>query len=317
MEAKDSVAITAQVAPVLVQAIKDTKDHNKLFLLTQGLSAVVPGMEAKEAATVTAQVAPVLVQAIKDTKDPRVLWALVSGLSAVVTRMQAKDAAAIAGEAAATLAQAMKDIENPNVLYALAQGKLAAHLVPKQAAQAATILVQAMRNEKNYHTLSMLTEGLSAVAARIEAKEASAVAGQSSLILVQAMEDSSDLPVLTKALSALLSTIPPTTPPCSATVASAVAFPAGTGHPLAILALILPAAEPPPCRLSTQQLVELLKMPTCFGEARHVILDCLGNRYRHTFSDVWAFVRFAKEQNLDLDFISPPQRPERPAASPR
>jgi hypothetical protein len=81
------------------------------------------------------------------------------------------------------------------------------------------------------------------------------------------------------------------------------------------LALLLPAAEPPPCRLSTQQLVELLKMPTCLGEARRVVLDQLGHRYRRHFADAWEFVRFAKEQHLDdLDFISPPQRPETAAA---
>ena len=45
------------------------------------------------------------------------------------------------------------------------------------------------------------------------------------------------------------------------------------------------------------------------GEARRVVLDHLGNRYHRTFADVWEFVRFAKEQNLDLDFTSPPRRP--------
>jgi hypothetical protein len=66
---------------------------------------------------------------------------------------------------------------------------------------------------------------------------------------------------------------------------------------------------PLPCRLSTQQLVELLKQPTCIGPARRVILDQLENRYRGKFADHWAFVRFAKEQKLGLDFTTPPKRP--------
>ncbi len=53
-----------------------------------------------------------------------------------------------------------------------------------------------------------------------------------------------------------------------------------------------------------------LKLPTCIGPARRVVLDQLGNRYRRRFADAWQFVRFAQEQHLDLDFTSPPQRPE-------
>jgi tRNA A-37 threonylcarbamoyl transferase component Bud32 len=64
------------------------------------------------------------------------------------------------------------------------------------------------------------------------------------------------------------------------------------------------------CRLTTQQLVELLKMPTCFGAPRRVILDHLERRYDRRFNTVWAFVRFAEEEKLGLDFTSPPVRPD-------
>jgi tRNA A-37 threonylcarbamoyl transferase component Bud32 len=75
---------------------------------------------------------------------------------------------------------------------------------------------------------------------------------------------------------------------------------------------LLPAAnEPLPCRLSTQDLVDLLKMPTCVREVRRVLLDQLGNRYRRRFDTHWDFVRYAQEQCLDLDFTTPPKRPER------
>ena len=69
------------------------------------------------------------------------------------------------------------------------------------------------------------------------------------------------------------------------------------------------AAEPFPCRLTTQELVDLLKMPTCFGKARRVVLDHLGNRYRQRFANHWAFVRYAREQGLKLDFTTAPKRP--------
>jgi hypothetical protein len=78
---------------------------------------------------------------------------------------------------------------------------------------------------------------------------------------------------------------------------------------LTAAALLQPAQEPLPCRLTTQQLVELLKHPVCVGAAQRIVLDHLGNRYHRTFADQWEFVRFAEEQKLDLDITSPPQRP--------
>ena len=69
------------------------------------------------------------------------------------------------------------------------------------------------------------------------------------------------------------------------------------------------STEPYPCRLTTQELVDLLKMPTCIGAARRVVLDHLGNRYGRRFVNHWAFVRYATEQKLNLDFTTPPRRP--------
>jgi hypothetical protein len=84
------------------------------------------------------------------------------------------------------------------------------------------------------------------------------------------------------------------------------------GQPLAALSALSVAGEPLPCRLSTQNLVDLLKMPTLFGVARNVVLKHLGNRYGRAFANHWEFVRFATEQHLDLDFTSPPRRPAQP-----
>ncbi len=69
-------------------------------------------------------------------------------------------------------------------------------------------------------------------------------------------------------------------------------------------------AKPWPCRLSAQELVDLLKMPTCFGTARRVVLDELGNIHGRQFANHWEFVRFAQENNLSLDLTTPPSRPD-------
>ncbi len=51
-------------------------------------------------------------------------------------------------------------------------------------------------------------------------------------------------------------------------------------------------------------------MPTCIGATGRVVLNYLGNRYGRRFANHWAFVRFAREQNLGLDFTTPPRLPE-------
>jgi hypothetical protein len=95
--------------------------------------------------------------------------------------------------------------------------------------------------------------------------------------------------------------------PRAAAVAALVSQAAG---PLPSLSALPAASEPLPCRLSMQDLVELLKMPTCYGEARQVVLKHLGNRYGRRFATHWEFVRFAQENKLNLDLTSPPRRPD-------
>jgi hypothetical protein len=85
------------------------------------------------------------------------------------------------------------------------------------------------------------------------------------------------------------------------------------GHQaLSLLPLLSTMSKASPYYLSTQELIDLLKMPTCFGKARQVVLKHLGNRYHRVFANHWDFVRYAKEQRLDLDFTTPPKRPARP-----
>jgi hypothetical protein len=75
------------------------------------------------------------------------------------------------------------------------------------------------------------------------------------------------------------------------------------------LATLLQASRLPPCRFSPQELVELLKMPTCVGPAREVVLRLLGRTYDRHFADLWAFVDWAHEHHPELDLTTPPQRP--------
>jgi hypothetical protein len=217
------------------------------------------------------EAAATLTQAIKDTKDQRALLALAQGLSAVTARMEPKEAAAAVAPVAATLTQAIKDTKDPNLL-------------------------------------SVLARGLSAVAARMEPKGAADAIAQGAAGFFRVMADRTDpssLRTYAPELAALLSTGPP--PEISRRAASVTG--AGTDHPITALPLLLAAAEPLPCRLSTQRLVELLKYPSCVGEARRVVLDSLGHRYQRRFADLWQFVDYAQKHLPDIDLTSPPKRP--------
>src|SRR5262249_15514308 len=123
---------------------------------------------------------------------------------------------------------------------------------------------------------------------------------------------------LAQGLSALLTRAdPPEVSQRCAAVLAAVSSPVGSGHPLATPASLAVALQPLPCPFSTPELMELLKQPTCVGQARRLILDQLEQRYRRPFADHWAFVRFAREQGLDLDFATAPKRFAPPAAGPK
>ncbi|HMF17631.1 MAG TPA: hypothetical protein VKE98_10515, partial [Gemmataceae bacterium] len=198
--------------------------------------------------------------------------------------------------------------------FVLALSAVAAHLKPRDAAQAAAVITQAMakatypNNLAGLYTLSGLTRGLSAVATRLEPRRAARLRFQAAAILIPAMAKW-DSTSLGQAMWAVLTRVEPSEASRRAGSVAAVLAPlAGTAQPLAAPALLGANLKPFPCPLSTPQLVELLKQPTCAGWARRLILDQLQNRYRQRLAEHWDFVRFAEKHNLGLDFTSPPKR---------
>jgi len=116
-------------------------------------------------------------------------------------------------------------------------------------------------------------------------------------------------PNLAQQMSAVLTGLDaPETSRRAAAVAALAGHGARTSHSISIPAFLHSTLEPLPCRLSTADLVELLKYPTCVGSARRVILNQFEQGYRQKFADQWAFVRFAEKQTIGLDFMTPPVR---------
>jgi len=73
------------------------------------------------------------------------------------------------------------------------------------------------------------------------------------------------------------------------------------------LTAVLRQSTPEQRQQRLQSLVDLLKQPLCIGEPRRLILEQLARHYQRPFRDQWDFVRFAEENNLDLDLTKPPK----------
>jgi tRNA A-37 threonylcarbamoyl transferase component Bud32 len=309
----------AEAADTLVQAMTKTTDSEDLMTVAECLAAVAAGLEAPAATRRCAMVADRLAQATtKWTTETNALAKMAQGLAAVAVHLQPKEAAQRCAVVADTLVQAMTRTSRLDDLAGMAQGlaAMAAHLEPKEAARCcaavADTLLQAMTTTSRPDDLAGMVQGLAAMAAHLESKEAARRCTAAAAALVQAMTEttrSDDLKKLALGLSAVL--IRGDTSQLtqrSVALTAAVGHVSGGGHPAGILPPLDLALQPLPCRFSTQELVELLKQPTCIGPARRVMLDHLGNRYGRRFRDHWQFVHFAHEHLPDLDFTSPPQR---------
>jgi hypothetical protein len=157
-----------------------------------------------------------------------------------------------------------------------------------------------------------LARGLSAVVLHVESKEAAQYRVHAADALIRAMSQDGDSHNFRSSLLATLTGVSHNLPVRAAAVTVGVGA-ALPGPPLLAQAPHFLVLGPMPCRASTQELVDLLKHPLCVGPARRVVLDQLAEHYRRPFADHWEFVRFAREQNLGLDFTAPARRPEAPA----
>jgi hypothetical protein len=121
-------------------------------------------------------------------------------------------------------------------------------------------------------------------------------------VITRDRPDETTLDALGEAIVVVISDLRPTRTARTATTGVA-ALADRTNWPLALAVLTL--VKNPPCRLSNEQLVNLLKDPLCVGKARRLILDQLEIRYQRKFADQWAFARFAQSE-LHIDPTGPP-----------
>jgi hypothetical protein len=293
----------SQAAHVVVQALdRETENEKKDVMrprqyLVQGLCSVASRMTPAEASQVLHQAAQAAIGSFKRAPSPEATGILYRTIAPLAEKMKAEDAAKVCAQAARVISDArMKDpnglLPRPQVgmgddvgdpLQALVSlaGPMEADEANRLCRQVIQILLK-QSEPTNQKIIASLPQ-LDTVIAKDLARE---------LALLLCSENAID----TSRLDLVLTDFNRSRP-----------FPRDQG----MMSDPRPPEKPYPCRLTTQELVDLLKMPTCFGRARRVVLDHLGNIQGRRFVNHWAFVRFARETGLDVDLTTPPRRPNR------
>jgi hypothetical protein len=249
--------------------------------LAVGLAAAAGRLEPAEAPRACGEAARVFNQALAQEQSAQVRGELAEGLAAVAGRLEPAEAARLCTEAARSCNQALDQGRDPYAWPLCVEG--ASTLLQGQDSEGA---VQAAR----VFTLRMVSDPYNSC---LVSSEGPLVPGFNPDVLERFLTNRARPQVQRRA------------------AAIAAALGVSAQGPAVSLPLLPAVAEPLPCRLGTQDLVELLKMPTCVGPVRRVVLDQLGNRYGRRFDTHWDFVRYAQEQGLGLDFTTPPVRPDR------
>jgi hypothetical protein len=281
----------AAAARLLNQALAQIKGDRGTFGLAGGPSRsprgeLARGLTAAAEQLEPAEAARLLAEALAEEKEEIARRQLTEGLAAVEARLDPAEAARVFTEAAQPDIQALE--QSPDQKERL------------EAAECLSILLEPLDGEGPRHAALVLLRQLISDPG----------------LLYRDGFDRDGFPVRDFRPDALEHLLASAARPQVQRRARAVAAALGASAQGPALSLpLLPAAgEPLPCRLGTQDLVELLKMPTCVGPVRRVVLDQLGNRYGRRFETPWDFVRYAGEEGLNLDFTTPPRRPERKLA---
>jgi hypothetical protein len=310
LDAAEAAALARRLADELAKKL----DLAKRIALAKALGAVTARLELAEAARLGAEVARRLADELAKEKDPYARFRLAEALGAVAARLELAEAARLCSPAAWLLADALaketRGWERSRLTEAL--DAAGARLEPAEAArlgaQVTRQLADALAKENDFYWRSQMARAHGAMTAWMEPVEATRW-------LVDTLDKETDRDVsfhLAGALEAVATRIEPgEVAPHSLLAARTVAGWLTLSPQLGQAVTLLQAAEPLPCRFPTQQLVDFLKMPTCVGPFRAVVLQMLGNRYRRTFADQWEFVDFAETHLPDIDLKSPPKRPRK------
>jgi hypothetical protein len=295
-----------ETAKTLVAVMERESDSKVRGQLAEGIAAVADRMGRAEAASAAKVMTKALV--LERELDGVARKPLAKGIAAVAGRMAP-------AEAEKALTAALDRESDATVRLALTDG-IVAVACRMRPVEATGMLVVALEWEEGADERHRIVTGLGSVIGRkdeIHAMRRCTLATRALLkhreiIELYETRTLDDLVVLrqSRALSRELTLLLASVRAVDADRLSALL--ADTGR-----VRVHPSEWPFPfgCRLTTQDLVDLLKMPTCIGASRRVVLGHLGNIHGRRFANHWEFVRFAREKGLKVDLTSPPKRPNR------
>jgi hypothetical protein len=305
----------------LTVAVPKEKEPEAQSDLALALAAVVGRMEPAQAARGSAAAARWLTDALASQTSAPTQADLAAAAAAVQARMHPDEMT----EAIRRGRRARSETRFVRPELALALVAVARHLGPNEAAEAARRLTDALANQASDSAQAALARALAALAARMEpAQAARQCAEAASLFTDKLASQRFSFDALTGlgielypiGQHSLLDSLRLVSTQLGyeginarAVLAAqaAAAWMSPSPDPGSFVTLTR-AAQPLPCRLTTQQLVDVLKRPTCVGAARELILELLGQRYQRRFHDVWEFADYAHDHLPDIDLKSPPRR---------
>jgi tRNA A-37 threonylcarbamoyl transferase component Bud32 len=324
MEPVEASRISSEVARLFAQAWVDEVDRHSRWYLFKGMMRVSGRLSQPEAAQVSGQIIRVLSRALEKEKEWYTRGDLAWQLGAMAGWMDSAQTTRVSGQFARLLTQHLEDGTGSNAYICMelahGLGAVARRLSEAEAAKlcipAVQTLVRAAEVKNSGWERYCLEKGVASIMQALDPVLATQYAKKMVFDLCAgrvanhtvSRDVNGENFDRTEILDAYLTNASPLEMSrLVAAVGTAVGL-AGVS-PFADLPALPTASIPLSCRLSTQDLVELLKMPTCFGKARRVVLQHLGNRYGRRFANHWEFVRYAQEHGLDLDFTTPPRRP--------
>ncbi len=281
---------------------------------TEVLAVLAPWQRPDEAKRQAAEAAGLVLEGMDGSRN----WDSEPALPPLVPYLEPDEARRQASKAARILMAADDQARVPPDQWDLFGKSLAAVaplLGPEDASRTAALVVRDLQEQKNNSPLTIWdgqVAALAALAPRIGRSDAAEDAG----LIVELMGKTNHpyaLQPLPFALAApLVQSAPRESDRRVRSLAAAIGNASGAFTLFTDLAPTDEAWQPLSGRLNEQQLVDLLKAPTCRREARQVIVARLGNQCGRPFADMWEFVEWAKENRPDLDLTSPPARPDGP-----
>jgi serine/threonine protein kinase len=264
-----------------------------------------------EHAELTGEAATALVEVMVRTTDPFDLRVLAEAVAAVAGRLGPEQAREACGAAADRLLSAIATTPPPGRAgLAKAVAAVAGRLDAQQAREGAGRLLTAMGQAQNLIALDSLGFAVAAVAGRLDDQQAREACGAAADRLLTAMTTArvrfqAELNV-SEAVAALSVRLGPQRAQQGAgRMLNAVALTTDKRFREHWGRILTSVAE----RLDRDQLIDLLKQPTCVGAANEIVLRQLSERMKQPFATTWDLVAYLEKNEPGIDLPAPPRRP--------